>query len=238
MDTNTSNNSTLAVAIHQALATPGVAIPPTLVAAIGKAKVAVGFLTQSKDADLIVASLRIELGMTGNAAYPDPNPALADLIAARNSYIAAVNAAKDSHLGIVVRRQQRAAFTAMLRDLAHYVQVTSGGDLAILLSSGFTAQKQKKPVGLLPAPANMRLNRGKTSGLLIARCSKLPQAGAYEWRYANLATPTVWVDIEATFAARVTIEGLTPGAQYTAQVRALGTAGPSDWSDTATLMVL
>jgi len=238
MDTNTSNNSTLAVAIHQALATPGVAIPPALVAAIGKAKVAVGFLTQSKDADLIVASLRIELGMTGNAAYPTPNPTLAALIAARNSYIAAVNAAKDSRLGIVVRKQQRAGFTAMLRDLAHYVQVTSGGDLAILLSSGFTAQKQKKPVGPLPAPTDMRLNRGKTSGLLIARCSKLPQAGAYEWRYANVATPTAWVDIEATFAARVTIEGLTPGAQYTAQARALGTAGPSDWSDTATLMVL
>ena len=238
MDTNTSNNSTLAVAIHQALATPGVAIPLTPAAANGKYRVAVSFLTRNSDADLIVASLRIVVGMTGNAAYPTPTPTLADLIAARNSYIAAVNAAKDSHLGIVVRRQQRAAFTAMLRDLAHYVQVASGGDQAILLSSGFTAQKQKKPVGPLPAPANMRLKRGKTSGLLIARCSKLPQAGAYEWRYANLATPTVWVDIEATFAARVTIEGLTPGAQYTAQVRALGTAGPSDWSDTATLMVL
>jgi len=237
MDINTSSNSNPAVAIHQALATPGVAIPPTL-AANGKYKVAVGFLTQSKDADLIVASERIVVGMTGNAAYPTPNPTLADLIAARNSYIAAVNAAMDSHLGVVVRRQQRAAFTAMLRDLAHYVQVASGGDLAILLSSGFTAQKQKKPVGPLPAPANMRLKRGKTSGLLIARCDKLLQAGAYEWRYANVATPTVWVNLESTFAAHVAIEGLTPGTQYTTQVRALGTAGPSDWSDTATLMVL
>jgi hypothetical protein len=238
MDTNNNSNSTLAVAIRQALALPEVAIPPIPGAAIGKYKVAVGFLTQSKDADLIVASERIVVGMTGNAAYPTPNPTLAALIAARNSYIAAVNAAKDSKLGIVVRKQQRAGFTAMLRDLAHYVQVASGGDLAILLSSGFTAQRQRKPVGALPAPANLRLKRGRTSGLLIARCDKLPQAGAYEWRYANVATPTAWVDIEATFAARVTIEGLTPGAQYTAQARALGTAGPSDWSDTATLMVL
>ena len=58
LDINTSNNSTLAVAIHQALATPGVAIPPTL-AATGKDKVAIGFLTKSKDADLVVASERI-----------------------------------------------------------------------------------------------------------------------------------------------------------------------------------
>jgi len=237
MDINTSNNSTLAVAIHQALATPGVAIPPTL-AATGKDKVAIGFLTKSKDADLVVASERIAVGMTGNAAYPDPNPTLATLIAARNTYVAAVNAAKGNSLGIVVRKQQRGSFTALLRDLAHYVQVASGGDLAILLSSGFPAQRHKKPVGALPAPANMRLKRGKTSGLLIARCNRVLQAGAYEWRYANIATPTAWVNLESTFAARVAIEGLTPGAQYTAQVRALGTAGPSDWSDTATLMVL
>jgi hypothetical protein len=46
------------------------------------------------------------------------------------------------------------------------------------------------------------------------------------------------VAAEATFAASTIIEGLIPGTQYTVQAQALGTAGPSDWSDAAALMVV
>jgi hypothetical protein len=118
------------------------------------------------------------------------------------------------------------------------VQVASGGDLPTLLSSGFPAQRGKQPVGRLPAPANPRLARGAISGQLIARCNKMHQATGYEWRYAMSATPTAWVNLEAKFAVTETIDGLVPGTQYIAQVRALGTAGPSDWSDSAMLMVV
>jgi hypothetical protein len=34
------------------------------------------------------------------------------------------------------------------------------------------------------------------------------------------------------------LNGLTAGTVYTVQVRAIGAAGPSDWSDPATLMVI
>lgn len=204
----------------------------------GKARVAVTFLSHATDANLIVAIQSVLTGMTGNAAYPSPNPPLANITAARDRFIAAVNAAKDSRRQIVVREQQRAAVVVLLRTLAHYVQVASGGDLPTLMGSGFPVQRRSQPVGTLPQPANLRLVRGRNSGQIIARCQKLKQAGAYEWRYATVAAPTAWVELDSTFAARVTITGLMPGTQYSVQVRALGTAGPSDWSDAAMLMVV
>ncbi|HEV2607488.1 MAG TPA: hypothetical protein VGT79_05855, partial [Xanthomonadaceae bacterium] len=143
--------------------------PPPTVAPVGNAKVAISYLSETSDAHLIVAIQSILTGMAGNAAYPTPTPALADITAARNNFVAAVNAAKDSRRQIVVRNQQRATVVALLRTLAHYVQVASGGDLPTLLSSGFPAQRGRQPVGPLPAPANLRLTRGRNNGRIIAR---------------------------------------------------------------------
>jgi hypothetical protein len=238
MTTNTSTTGNIAVTNLQALATSAAVTPPTTVAAVGKARVAFGPVAQANPAQLLVTSQHILTGMTGNAAYPAPLPTLAELTAARNAFSAAVDAARDSRLQIVVRNRQRVAFVALLRTLALYVQATSGGDLATLLSSGFTAQRRKQPVGPLPAPANLRLVRGRNSGQIIARCNTMRQAGAYGWRYASAATPATWVGVASTYAASTIIEGLIPGTQYTVQAQALGTAGPSDWSDAAALMVV
>jgi hypothetical protein len=238
METMTSNVNATNVAVTQSTTKLLASAIPTTAPPAGKARVAISFLIQDTDANLIVASQRILTAMTGNPAYPSPLPTLVELTTARNTYMAAVNAAKDSRLAISVRRQQRVAFATMLRNLAHYVQVASSGDLPTLLSSGFAAQRSKQPVGQLPAPENLRLARGKISGQIIARCERLRQAGSYDWRYAASATPTTWVDVESTFAASVKLDGLVPGTQYIVQTRALGTAGPSDWSDPATLMVV
>ena len=238
METNNNNTGNSVVTNPQALAMPAAVTPPPTVPPAGKARVAMSFINRDTDAALLVASLRIIASMTGNPAYPAPYPKLADLTAARNAYIAVMTASRDSRIALVVRKQQRAAFEGMLRNLALYVQLASNGDLATLLGSGFTAQRVRQPVGMLPAPANVRLSRGKASGQLVARCNRVPQAGAYAWRYASAAAPTTWTNVVTTFAASVLIEGLTPGTQYSVQSRALAKDGPSDWSSAASLMVV
>ena len=87
---------------------------PTTPAPTGKARIAVSFLLVDKDAQLLVDSARILTMMTGNAAYPTPDPALADITTARNSYAAAVTAAKDSRIGLKLRVQQRASLVVLL----------------------------------------------------------------------------------------------------------------------------
>jgi hypothetical protein len=50
------------------------------------------FATQSSDQTFAMILGRILAGMTGNPAYADPQPTLAELAAARDDFVAAVNA--------------------------------------------------------------------------------------------------------------------------------------------------
>jgi hypothetical protein len=236
---NTSSTDNRAVnaltgAIREALpgssASPGGAGRP--------AKVAVSFMSTDTDTEFVIDTARIVAGMTGNKAFPTPIPALADIIAARNAYTAAVTAAEDSRLARSLRKKTRAALVFLLRQLAHFVEDTSAGDRTVLMSSGFPLQRGRSPVGPLPAPSQVRLAKGKTTGTAIARCRLLPRARAYQWRIAPAATPTAFLPVLTTFAAHAEFEGLTPTTFYVVQVCAVGTAGAGDWSETAAALVL
>jgi hypothetical protein len=240
---NTSTNASIESATTQsntaevASVRSSAVIPPATTAP-GRAKVATAFLTRSNDAALIVASGSILVAMTGNGLYPAPVPALAGIVTARNAFVAAANAPKSGTLGVIARRQLRVQLVVQLRSLALYVQQTCNGDPVIGLSSGYPLQKTRQPAGLLPAPVNLRLARGKLSGQLTVRCDVMAQAGSYQWRYATAAAPTVWTLVDPTMGARVLLEGLAPGTQYVVQVRAVGTLGPSDWAGAAALMAV
>ncbi|HEV2606526.1 MAG TPA: fibronectin type III domain-containing protein [Xanthomonadaceae bacterium] len=234
---NSGTGASIDASAVEAVSAPSVSLTPTSGAPARKAKVSVGFIGRSTDAILIVQIQRILVAMTGNAAYASPTPTVATLASANTAFIAAVNAAHDSKVAKATRQQQRTSLQALLRQLAQYVQTTSAGDLPTLLSSGYQAQRTLQPVGLLPIPQNVRLRRGQLSGTLDARCNRDPKAGAYHWRYAATTAPGAWSIASPTISAKTTLAGLTPGTQYIVQVRSIGSSGPSEWSDGATLMV-
>jgi hypothetical protein len=238
METMTSSTSSIPVASNDAVTPLTTPTLPVTAPMPGNARVSVQWLLRDSDAMLIVDSNRILVSMTGNPAYATPNPTLADLTTARIAYIASVNAAQDSTIARSTRKERRTNFCTLLRTLAHYVQITSAGNPTTLLSSGFPAQRPRVPVGNLLAPTGLTLTRGKISGQIIARCPKLPQAGAYHWQIGPTATPMVWQPMVTTLAAHISYEGLIPYTPYTAQVRAIGTAGPSNWSDAATVVAM
>jgi hypothetical protein len=233
---NTSTNATIETSNTNAATSAS----PTPVAGVGagEARVAIDFLTRSNNADLIAAVQRILAAMTGNANYPTPVPALADIAAARTSFDAAVSSDVKSAHAIVVRKQLRTQLVGLMRSLAFYVQQTSNGDPAILATSGYPARRTRQPAGVLSAPANLRLARGKISGQLKARCNGVARAGSYQWRYATAAAPTTWTLVDPTLGASTVLEGLVAGTVYAVQVRAVGSQGPSDWSDVANLMAV
>jgi|GEM_PF-1161617 len=133
----------------------------------------------------------------------------------------------------------RAALCAVLRLLANSVHVACKGDPAMLTSSGFPVWKPTRtPVGVLPTPATPVLSLGARTGELNASTPPMPNAYIYNWRVALASAPDAYVLQQQATAASDAFEGLTPGQIYLVDVNAVGSAGPSDWSDTAQQMVL
>jgi hypothetical protein len=224
----------LSSAINEAL--PGSPAPPGGAGRL--ARLSIGFMTRDTDAQFAVDTARIIAGMNGNKAFSTPAPTLAEIIAARDAYLVAVTAGLDSRLGRSLRQKTRATLVGLLRLLAHYVEDTSAGDRTTLLSSGFPLQRERSPIGTLPAPTQVRLVKGKTTGTAIARCRRSGQARAYQWRIAPAATPTAWLPVITTFSAHAEFEGLVSTTLYIVQACAVGTAGAGDWSETAMALVV
>ena len=156
-------------------------------------------------------------------------------------FSAAVNAAVNrGKMEIIDRDAARVALTVMLRTLAAYVQVASGGDLAKLVSSGFPTQKQTPvPVGTLPVPTNLVLRPGKQTGQLKARVKAVYGAtGGYSWRLTTTAAPGVILKTVHSSASFYLFEGLTQGDSYNVEANAVGAAGASDWTNAQSLFVM
>lgn len=214
-------------------------LAPTPAVTPGTAKVSTSFVLKFKDGDLGAAIALILTGMTGNAAYPLPVPTLATLAAMGQAFTAAVQANDGGTVAVARRDKARGDVVEVLRQLATYVQHASEGDRVALLSSGFPLQRQRgvaSGVQPIAAPTGLTIQRGKSSGQVIARCKRVPSARVYEWRYAPAATPNAWTLSGTAAASGRVLDGLVPATLYAVQVRAHGRVGASDWSESVTVV--
>jgi hypothetical protein len=172
----------------------------------------------------------------GTAAYPTPPVVEADLQAALTAFSTAIAAAA---LGgpedTADKNNKREALIGLLRQLASYVQSRHGNDLAVLLSSGFEAVSTSNSATPLPAPTIKDILNG-ISTQLIVKVTVVPNAKCYEARYALIGAngaPEAWANGGLfTNSRNILLTGLTPGANYQCQVRAIGgSTGYSGWSD-------
>ena len=203
-------------------------------------KPAIGFVTTDSDSLLVTDTQTIVSALTNNPSYPTPTPTLASITTANNDLATAIaNAANGGRELTAIKNAKREALCALLRQLASYVHVACGGVLAVLLSSGFPIQKPTRtPVGVLPAPTTPVLSLGARTGELNASTPPITNGYTYNWRVALASAPDAYVVEQQTTAASDVFEGLTPGQIYLVDVNVVGSAGPSDWSDAAQLMVV
>ncbi|HSY41090.1 MAG TPA: fibronectin type III domain-containing protein [Polyangia bacterium] len=197
------------------------------------AKPATTFVSESSDVTLAVMIGRILAGMTANPAYPNPLPPLAELAAARDDFIVAVNGNDRGGFAIAARDKARGQLEGVARDLSLYVAQHCRGDLVTLLSSGFPARRTRGARTQIapPTPGELLVRQGRFSGQIVGRCGRVEGALLYQWRYATVQAPTVYTVTDTGSGLRVRFEGLVPGTQYLVQVRANGRRGSSDWSD-------
>jgi hypothetical protein len=171
--------------------------------------------------------------------YPLPFPTLASITSAVDAFeIAVTNALTGGVIETGIKNALRLDLLVLVRQLAAYVQCHCDESVQNIIEAGFEVTRAASPVGSLAAPSAPIVTQGVDSGSLVAISS--PRAGAYSysWRVALASAPTVFVQTTQSPGARTTFEGLTPGQIYNIQLNALGAAGPSDWSDDGTLMVV
>jgi hypothetical protein len=182
----------------------------------------------------------VVLSLTNNAdIYKTPSPTLPVVQAALDELSADQAATADGgHSATVKRDNSRLVLANLMRQLASYVSVACNGDLHSLILSGFPPQKTTRtPVGILPAPQGLVLKQGALSGTLIVKANPVFGASTYNWT-CTANTPGAVPITSQTTAASCTFSGLTPGMAYTIAVNAVGAAGPSNWSNPASQIVI
>jgi hypothetical protein len=156
---------------------------------------------------------------------------LADIEAAVNDLSAKLAAAAmGGRADTAAKNNSREVLIASLRRLAVYVQLNCGNSVSTLLSSGFEAASTNRSQSQLDAPEGLTVRIG-SSGQLIASVKRVRNRALYEGRIK----PEEGDWLPSAFSRdsrRISFDGLTPGAMYIIQVRALGGAtGKSEWTD-------
>src|SRR5438128_4990217 len=175
--------------------------------------------------------------MTNNATYPTPPVTLANLQTAKNDFTAKVAAAQaGGPADTAAKNNSRQTLLGMLRQEATYVQMSCNNDPALLLGSGFDAQSTNRASVPLEQPQSLVLKNG-ISGQLVASVNPVKNTSMYEGR---IKLDADWLSsVFSGDSQHIIFDGLTPGKNYTAQVRALGgSTGQSDWSDPSSHMAM
>jgi hypothetical protein len=178
--------------------------------------------------------------MTGNEAFATPKPTLIELAAALSSYNAAMGKAENgSKSDTVVKNNWRKTLGDLMKELADYVQITSEGDEAIILSSGFDVNKKAATIGPLPKPENFKIEPGINKGSVLASCNAVQNAYVYEFEYIEMpVTPSsIWIKRIST-KHKTVIDGLISGKQYSYRVTAVGSDPTRNMSDEISSFVI
>lgn len=188
------------------------------------------------DPELSTRALTIVTKMTGNPHFTTPKPALADVSTAIDDFDSSMTeAATGDHAAVELKNQKRKNLSQLLSDLGIYVQLTSNGDAAIMLSSGFKISKEPTPVGPLPKPTGFfALPQGK--GEMLVGLDRIPGARMYQYEYKE-PSAAGWT-LLTNSKSKVLMTGLTSGKEYLFRVLPLGASDIREYSDEVSSFVI
>src|SRR5882762_698398 len=171
------------------------------------------------DKELDNFTLNVKNMMTVNATFPTPPVTLVNLETARNDFEQKIaNAASGGPPDTAAKNDARANLLGMLRQIAAYVQINCNNDMATLLSSGFQAMSTNRAQSPLDKPTELVIDNG-ASGQLVARVKPVKNTSLYEGRIKGQTGD--WLPSVFTGDSQhIEFNGLTPGQNYTVQVRA------------------
>ena len=184
----------------------------------------------------------IHTAMSSSGLFVTPNPTMSELQSKISILQDAVgqkaSADQAAKLATIAQRNAELALDAALTTEAAYVQTTTGGDEANILTSGMQVKGSSSRIGTLPAPSGVSASTGDLSGEVDLHWNVVHGANSYAIRQTAdpLTSASVWTVLPSSTKSKATVPGLTPGTRYWFEVAGVGAAGQGPWSDPATKM--
>jgi len=171
------------------------------------------------------------------AGLPAPPVDQATMKAATDALQAAITAAQGGgKQAVTAMHHAKDAVVTILEQLATFVSVNSKGDMNTFMSSGFTPRSTAKSKTPPVSESIKKIVPGPLTGQMLVYLMKFPGAKTYQLQWGvpgpGGALPTAWTNLPVTsIQSPVTVTGLTPGATYVFQARAVIANGYSNWGD-------
>lgn len=158
--------------------------------------------------------------MTGNASFPTPNPALADVTTKKTALEAANSAAEAqrqaSKAQTVLLNITEDDLDTLLSQLADYVNNTAAGDEHTILSSGFDVIDTVGDVDPLYIPEDFHGTTGDEVGEANLMWNRLQNVGRHTYNIfgKKYGTDDDFVLMAGTDQTKVDIKGLDTNVKY------------------------
>lgn len=199
-----------------------------------------GSYLRLSDQRFYVLTYTIYKAMLENSNFKTPQPSLATLKGCIDEFEKklSISSRRGSPHDTALKNDSRTSLAGVLSALAFYVNQSSGGNLSILLSSGF---KLAKPFtrSQVPEPVNgLNLRDGRQRGQMVLSFNAQKGTRIYKYKYTDqkeLSGDVLWSGEEflTTSSMNNVIAPVEIGTEYFICVKAINVAGEGDWSEPA-----
>ena len=204
-------------------------------------KISIDFSTSKfSDNEIGLKAMHVNEEMKNNPNFLTPEPPLTGLETTTGEFIMALKNIEDgTKEDTVIKNDRRKILENILKPLAEYVQLTSGGDEAIILSSGFDVNKKPVFVGPLAKATSLSVKVGDNRGTVVAECDVVPHASFYEFEHSEMPIilNSIWTKLTST-KRKLIINQLISGKQYSFRVAGAASDPTRIWSDEIQSFVL
>jgi hypothetical protein len=186
----------------------------------------------------IARARQIVDAMTGNPAFPTPQPPLNVVITAIDSaetaYADAQAAKQAAITSTTVSHDSDAAMEIELRKLGAYVESVASDEQTIQ-SAAMGVAGSGGPLLQATNPTGLTASEGDHDATLDLHYDRVKGAKSYVIEQSlDPPTATSWAHAAVSSKSSVTISGLVSGTRYWFRVAAVTSSGQSGWSDPAT----
>lgn len=197
------------------------------------ARVSIDFSTHNySDNELSIKAKTIGDNMTDNPSFADLVETATLIKTKKEAFDDLLSKMVDGNKQItVLKNNARIDLESALKTGAMKVQDMSGGNEAVILSSGYDVNRKGTPVGILDQVVNVQIKQGKISGSLEVKWDVVNHSYSYEIRYTKnpKTDESIYTSVTST-KSKVLLEGLIPGQTYNVKVAAVGSDPKRVWS--------